>query len=344
METSPGEVLLERFFQSIRSDVETSPDEVLLVYSDQESEPAIKFSESSKSKQDSLAFEFVEDPPQELICQICYNVLQEPHVTDCCGQHFCKCCLDSSVNEYTRIKACPHCRERNYKHLIYKPYQRQINELIVYCKNRSRGCLDTMKLGVLEQHVSVENSSGCQYTLLPCPNDCYEDVLRRDMDEHRESICGRRKVTCEHCDEEMIYCLLESHYEECDKYPVLCPRNCSSGMFIREELAEHENVCPNMSIQCPFYDAGCTEEVIRAELTDHLESNTADHLGKVMTSYCDLKSEFQALKNKYDGLQKEVCEIKQNYTQKTAIKECGPRSYPALTTSYRRGKLKDTGY
>ena len=248
---------------------------------------------SLKSKQDSQAFEFVEDPAQELICQICYNVLQEPHVTDCCGQHFCKCCLDSSVNEYTRIKACPHCRERNYKHLIYKPYQRKINELIVYCKNRSRGCLDTMKLGVLEQHVSVENSSGCQYTILPCPNDCYEDVLRRDMDEHRESICGRRKVTCEHCDKEMIYCLLESHYEECDKYPVLCPRNCSSGMFIREELAEHENVCPNMSIQCPFYDAGCTEEVIRAELTDHLESNTADHLGKVMASYCDLKSDFK---------------------------------------------------
>ena len=37
-------------------------------------------------------------------------------------------------------------------------------------------------------------------------------------------------------------------------------------MFIREELAEHENVCPNMSEHFMMLVA----EIIRAELTNHL--------------------------------------------------------------------------
>ncbi len=244
--------------------------------------------------------EFVENPPDDLICQICCYVLREPHVTDCCGQHLCKSCLDSSVNLFTSIKACPYCRENNFKHLIYKPYQRKINELMVYCKNKSQGCSDILKFKDLEQHVAKANKAGCLYTTLECPSGCYTELLRKDMDEHLKEACPNRYVTCEHCDEEMMWRDLEDHYDGCGKYPVLCPRSCADGMFIREQLAEHEKQCPNMVVECPFQEAGCSDEITRAQLTNHLESNMADHLGKLMTAYSQLKSEFQSLKSDHE--------------------------------------------
>ena len=37
---------------------------------------------------------FVKDPPDDYLCMICVKVLNEPHLTDCCGQHFCQVCLE----------------------------------------------------------------------------------------------------------------------------------------------------------------------------------------------------------------------------------------------------------
>ena len=46
------------------------------------------------TKQD---YEFTDVIPEDCLCIICMDVLQEPQLTDCCGQHFCKACLEKSL-------------------------------------------------------------------------------------------------------------------------------------------------------------------------------------------------------------------------------------------------------
>ena len=46
------------------------------------------------TKQD---YEFRDVIPEDCLCIICMDVLQEPQLTDCCGQHFCKACLEKSL-------------------------------------------------------------------------------------------------------------------------------------------------------------------------------------------------------------------------------------------------------
>lgn len=258
---------------------------------------------TSEVAKDKECYEFVEEPPQDYTCQVCFNILQEPHVTDCCGQHFCKSCLEACVNEYTRLRSCPHCRETKFKHLIYKPFQRKINALMVYCQNHSKGCSETMKLAELDKHLSISNDSGCSYTMLLCPNDCGDRVCRKDIETHCKRFCKQRKVTCKYCRKDTVHYLLEEHLAVCDHYPVTCSRNCTQDTMLRCDLDSHEKFCPKKLVKCPFHDAGCEEVVIREKLAAHLEANTGEHLGKMMTAYCELKKEFNGLKSECKTLQ-----------------------------------------
>ena len=66
--------------------------------------------------------------------KLCRHNLPEP--IDCCGQHFCSSCLEQvSISSYNR--QCPHCR-KNYQSMLNQSLKREINELKIYCVNRSR--------------------------------------------------------------------------------------------------------------------------------------------------------------------------------------------------------------
>ena len=52
--------------------------------------------------------DFVEAPPDELLCLICTFVAREPMQMDCCGKVYCKACL-TELNK--RSYKCPQCRE-----------------------------------------------------------------------------------------------------------------------------------------------------------------------------------------------------------------------------------------
>jgi len=261
----------------------------------QEAEFIIDMTLSSPTEEDD-SFEFVESPPQDYICQVCLNVLREPHITDCCGQHFCRICLDSCVNEYTKTKTCPHCRETRFKHLIYKPFQRKINELVVYCTNKDKGCPEILKLKEIKKHLSAENNLGCCYVVLACPNDCKEKIRRMEMEKHCSETCINRKVTCAFCGIKTIHYLQYEHVEMCEKYPVSCRNGCDQDNLLRCDLLSHDEVCPKKLVKCPFFEVGCTKEVLREEMASHVERNIGDHMSKMMIAYSSLKKELVVLK------------------------------------------------
>ena len=146
-----------------------------------------------------MDYKFVEKLSEEYTCQICMKLLKEPQLTNCCGQHFCRACLEQWFRQQYN-KQCPHCRKVNITHIISWPLQRKINELKVYCSNRAKGCRVMMKLGDLERHLSDDNPNECGYVTVKCPNEgCVVTCLRKDLRNHSNKMCLRRKVKCIYC-------------------------------------------------------------------------------------------------------------------------------------------------
>lgn len=52
-------------------------------------------------------------------------------------------------------------------------------------------------LSVFQAHLTV-----CTYSVVPCPNRCMLKLLRRDLPQHLQHDCVKRKLRCDHCAEE----------------------------------------------------------------------------------------------------------------------------------------------
>jgi len=73
---------------------------------------------------------FVDDPSEEMRCPICLFVLREPHLTSCCGNHFCQSCISVIKKEG---KACPLCQTNKFDVMLDKFFARKVNELKTKC-------------------------------------------------------------------------------------------------------------------------------------------------------------------------------------------------------------------
>lgn len=141
-------------------------------------------------------YEFVQQPSRDFDCPICLEILKEPFLTACCGNHFCKPCVDATKKTGDH---CPLCKEA-MSGIIDKKIQRQINELQIYCLNRNNGCTWMGELGSQEKHLSVEETKGeCKYVLLPCPLNCGQHLFRYKLYEHVNEMCELRSYKCEYC-------------------------------------------------------------------------------------------------------------------------------------------------
>ena len=141
----------------------------------------------ANQKDGGYDFETVEEVPKKLICPICKKILRDPHLTGCCGQHFCATCLNKQEKQ-----ACPLCKEEPFNHILDKSIRGEINELKICCTNRRAGCEWVGKLSTLQDHVVL--GLGCR---LDCPNKCGEitGVKPAEIDQHR-SKCPLEPIEC----------------------------------------------------------------------------------------------------------------------------------------------------
>ena len=244
----------------------------------------------------------MKDLPNDYQCMICAKVLNEPHLTDCCGQHFCQACLEQWFEKQAK-KECPHCRSETFTHMRSLPLKRKIDDLEVYCPNQKEGCKEITKLGVLDAHRHV-----CGSAKVICTQECGELILRKDLIQHCNDKCPKRKIKCK-------FCGLVDHYEviggehttTCEEYPVKCPRGCALPSEIkRKDLAKHAENCPLEMVQCPFIEAGCGVRVLRRDIDAHMESNIQQHLMKMMMAYSKLKIDHIKLHEEHDKLSSQV--------------------------------------
>ena len=81
-------------------------------------------------------FNFVRDLPEECLCRICLCLLNDPHLTTCCGHHFCKDCIFKVAQAN---KSCPMCKMKGFVAVVDKHVQRKIRALTVRCSFYGKG-------------------------------------------------------------------------------------------------------------------------------------------------------------------------------------------------------------
>ena len=245
---------------------------------------------------------FVKDVPNEYSCMICAKLLNEPHLTDCCGQHFCQVCLERWFERQGR-KICPHCRSERFTHILYIPLKRKIDLLQVYCTYKKNGCEEITTVGQLNSHTDK-----CGFAVVACTQNCGEIGLRKDLEQHRYYVCLKRMTRCNYCSLiDHFDVITGQHTAVCLEYPVQCPKRCTQGAQMkRKDLPQHATECPLESVDCDFREVGCDAFILRKDLNSHLESNTQLHLRKMMAFYREenmkLKEECKCLSSQVQRL------------------------------------------
>ena len=222
--------------------------------------------------------EFVDIPPKEFECAICLNVLKEPQLNDCCGQHFCRSCIQRIIDDN---KPCPLCNEPNFMVILDKKTERKIFDSQVKCRLHKSGCEWVGDLRHLDQH-----SDSCGYVEVDCPNSCGERVQQRLVSSHKENQCSKRHIVCAYCGHTSTHEDIETkHWPVCELYPIACPNSCGVQSIQRSKIDEHlSTVCELQEVACEYSYAGCEVKLSRKDMKTHMDCDTKKHL-ELMTTY-----------------------------------------------------------
>ena len=236
-----------------------------------------------------------ESIPKSLECPLCLLVFRRPHVTSCCGYHFCQSCIEPILSDG---KPCPVCQEPIYTTLLHKGVMRDVNGLMVWCTHKDRGCQWSGELGYLDEHLipTSKKWSGCEYEDVQCTVGCGMHIQRRLLEEHELTLCPHRPFSCDYCGNysSVHVDVVRNHFPTCASYPILCPNNCGAGILPREEMKMHlDKNCPLQVIQCDFHFAGCTAETERANLKDHMSENWREHISLLAAANMKLHAKLE---------------------------------------------------
>ena len=202
------------------------------------------------------------------VCTECKGVMRNACQTGEEQNPVCEVCVKEGVPSQSMVKS------RN-----------KILELQAKCPLATRGCEWNGKIAEIEEHLFV-----CEKVVVACYNICGVILPKSELNLHLTEYCEKRRVTCKHCNEYLMYKELTNHYQECLEYQFPCPNNCNVNVE-RKLLDLHlELECPNMVVNCPYKKFGCGKEVLRRDLEDHKKSNQIQHLeSKSIFAICEME-------------------------------------------------------
>ena len=225
---------------------------------------------SAKIYANNYRYDFVCPPPDDVICPLCLDIIEEPKQLTCCGHHVCRKCGEKlkKPNRGSNNQ-CPMCRKKNYTLSPDKYFERTVlNVLMIWC---TVGCGQEVELGKLKNHLIK-----CSYVEEKCSYGCGQRYRRKSMEEHLGE-CPKRPFVCVYCKYQSNYeVIVNEHYPVCDKYPISCPNECSKEME-RGMLQDHLDKCPLQLVECEFTHVGCLQKLHRCDLARHLSENGDHH-------------------------------------------------------------------
>ena len=243
-----------------------------------------------------VEYTFVDTVPEDLVCPICKDLLDDAQQTPC-GHLFCKKCLEKTKNSqghqrqqvsfewhseplndgwHRESSECPVCRSKQSKAAYNDTYNdRRVKSLKVKCPNLP--CQWTGPLSEVGKHKS--SASGCQHEKVKCPKACGEEMTRGCLPQHQQNSCPLRAHCCRFCYKQDTYRnITTKHYEICERVPLPCPNKCGKQRIEKKEIEQHLAECPEQMIKCTYIEIGCQETVARRHLDQHKEERKDHHL------------------------------------------------------------------
>ena len=172
---------------------------------------------------------------------------------------------------------------------VYITGDRHIKSLKTKCDNTSNGCEWIGELRSLDKHLL-----SCDFTLLPCPNQCKKDeeilkLLRKDIEKHKKEECPRRQYECPHCKETGEYQeRTTTHLQKCTNIEIPCPNDGCNKLVKLCEIPDHRKECSFELVPCKYTSIGCEQEICRRDLEDH-EGDSQLHLQLAIDTVHELK-------------------------------------------------------
>ena len=278
---------------------------------------------------------FLRDKLDKYKCPICSKVFKDPHITSCCGKHYCESCL-----EYVGATVCPNCGaigDEAFKHFCDQNWKRKISSFEVYCLSKDDGCEWVGELSKLTKH----NDKLCEYRKVPC-DYCLAMIFFKDHDKHVKEECIKRVVRCKHCNQKGSYRWIAlEHNLVCQLAPVPCPNKCGLKMK-RKEIEAHNQICEKYPVQCPFAEVGCKEKPQRCVLEKHQASSKDDHLHLAMASFLSEKE-----KKKNEQKKQRIVEVKMALASEyveSLIPSCTTGQYVQVVLKTLRSMLNEKSY
>lgn len=272
----------------------------------------LKKSKMAQQVEEAEEYDFVEPLSEDFICRVCLQLLQQPQLTTCCGQHYCKSCLD---RVRSAKQPCPLCKQ-GFDAVIDKSVERRIKSLLVNCRNKDRGCDWVGELRSLSEHLDPKKNR-CKFNVVECPKGCGQMLIHdsRQIEHHITNECPKRKVICQYCEQASTYEEINTHRDNCESFPVVCPNRCSSDRFPRSNLPQHLQQCRLHPIECEFANVGCSMRVPRKDLAHHMQESTQRHLG-MMSRFCmDLMQALQVKERQIAEVELEVAGLRETLRQ-----------------------------
>ena len=233
--------------------------------------------------------DFVMKPDDKFICPVCYEILTEPQLTECCGHHICGSCMKQWQNT-SKGANCPYCTTTSCRYILDRHFQRELNALEVHCARSKAGCTWKGELGNLTEH-----QKDCPFVYVTC-KFCIRPYLRLQVVQHESSECEQRIVRCDDCGTTVFYNLMKFHVEGLCSAVIPCPNMC--GEKVRRCLMKlHQASCPNELVSCPFSEFGCFAYLPRRDLQGHVTSCNQKYTLKLLRELKNTQEERDAMKH-----------------------------------------------
>ncbi|XP_065660050.1 TNF receptor-associated factor 5-like isoform X3 [Hydra vulgaris] len=181
---------------------------------------------------------FINEILDEHECPVCKMALRKPIQTQC-GHRLCLSCAEEMRKRKEGVLICPLDNSILDSSKIFTDIavKRVIMQLKVKCSNFSNGCEWTGELKILNEHLG-----SCEYQTLKCLNNpCSTSLLLKNLKEHMEKHCIYRLVTCQYCEQKIIFREKQIHEENCECLPLCCVNQCGMKIMRKEGMRkEHE--------------------------------------------------------------------------------------------------------
>ena len=213
---------------------------------------------------------------EDLTCPICLHLFVAP--MQCKDGHvFCKACIEKVLQSK---EECPmDCRRLQVadlsRALVVENMMDKMRVLCPHAAQHTEGedCGWVGKVSERQSHLDNE----CQYAEVPCLHDgCEVRVQRRVMIEHAVS-CEQRVEECRRCGEGRVFARHAQHRLRCPMVPVVCKPGCEKS-FLRQDIKAHEQVCPEVPVECVFKPSGCAVgTLLRKDVAAHERDAAGTH-------------------------------------------------------------------